>query len=149
VERAVIDWAQAGATHMTFDFYTPIETIDEDLWMDFPERDQMLDKLIALKRIYRDFIALPERAFQLMKSQNSKSVTDNCLFAKKSFAFGPQGEIKEKCMMGPKADCDRCGCVVPFYMASLVDREGVVKDNARNLASWLARRVDTVAAWIS
>jgi sulfatase maturation enzyme AslB (radical SAM superfamily) len=149
VEQAVIDWARAGATHMTFDFYTPIETINEDLWMDFPERDRMLDKLIALKRVYRDFIALPERAFELMKAQNSRSVTDNCLFAKKSFAFGPQGELKEKCMMGPKADCDRCGCVVPFYMASLVDRERIVQDNARNLASWLARRVDTVAAWIS
>ena len=72
VEQAVIDWARAGATHMTFDFYTPIETINEDLWMDFPERDRMLDKLIALKRIYRDFIVLPERAFQLMKSENYK-----------------------------------------------------------------------------
>jgi hypothetical protein len=34
-------------------------------------------------------------------------------------------------------------------MASLVDRERIVKDNARNLASWLARKRDTVAAWIS
>ena len=41
-------------------------------------------------------------------------------------------------MMGPKADCDRCGCVVPFYMASLVDRERIVTDSARNLwpAGW-------------
>jgi hypothetical protein len=25
---------------MTLDFYTPIETINVDLWMDFPERDR-------------------------------------------------------------------------------------------------------------
>jgi MoaA/NifB/PqqE/SkfB family radical SAM enzyme len=149
VEQAIKDWAEAGATHITFDFYTPIETIDHDLWMDFAERDRFLDKLIALKRIYRDFIILPERAFELMKSENCKQVTDNCLFAKKSFAFGPQGQLKEKCMMGPKADCDRCGCVVPFYMASLVDRKRIIRDNARDLAAWLHRKgAGTVAAWI-
>jgi hypothetical protein len=107
----------------------------------------MLDKLIALKKIYGDFFALPERVFHLMKSDRCKRVTDNCLFAKKSFAFGPQGTLKEKCMMGPKADCDRCGCVVPFYMASLVDREAILQDNARSIARVLARSRDTVAAW--
>jgi MoaA/NifB/PqqE/SkfB family radical SAM enzyme len=148
VEQAVIDWERAGAAHMTFDFYTPIETINHDLWMDFPERDRMLDKLIALKRIYGDFFILPERAFTLMKGENCKQVTDNCLFAKKSFAFGPQGQLKEKCMMGPKADCDRCGCVVPFYMASLVDRKRIVEDTARDLALTLSRSVNKIAAWI-
>jgi hypothetical protein len=31
-------------------------------------------------------------------------------------------------MMGEKADCDRCGCVVPFYMWSLTDRRAVLED---------------------
>jgi hypothetical protein len=30
--------------------------------------------------------------------------------------------------MGPKADCDHCGCVVPFYMASLTQRREIVTD---------------------
>jgi sulfatase maturation enzyme AslB (radical SAM superfamily) len=149
VEKAVQDWAAAGARHMTFDFYTPIETIDHDLWLDFDDRDRMLDKLIALKRIYGDFFVLPERAFRLMKSDRCKQVTDDCLFASKSFAFGPQGTLKEKCMMGPKADCDRCGCVVPFYMASLVDRRMILEDAARDVARALARAPGRVAAWIS
>jgi hypothetical protein len=34
-------------------------------------------------------------------------------------------------------------------MASLVDRERIIKDGARALARRLARQVDTVAAWIS
>jgi Fe-coproporphyrin III synthase len=149
VERAVIDWAKAGARHMTFDFYTPIDTIDHDLWMDFDERDRMLDKLIALKRIYGDFFVLPERAFRLMKSDRAKQVTDNCLFSRKAFALGPQGEPKEKCMMGPKADCDRCGCVVPFYMASLVDRRMILEDTAQAVARTLARSAGRIAAWIT
>jgi MoaA/NifB/PqqE/SkfB family radical SAM enzyme len=139
IEQAVKDWAAAGAAQMTFDFYTPIETIEDDLWLPFPERDRTLDMLIELKRIYGDFFIIPERTFRLMKSNHAKSVTDECLFAKKSFAFGPQGELKEKCMMGPKADCDRCGCVVPFYMASLTRRRFIVEDVAREL-TFAARR---------
>jgi MoaA/NifB/PqqE/SkfB family radical SAM enzyme len=142
IEQAVIDWAKAGAAHMTFDFYTPIETIEEDLWLPFEERDQVLDMLIELKRIYGDFFSLPERAFRLMKSDVCKTVTDNCLFSKKSFSFTPQGDFKEKCMMGPKADCDRCGCVVPFYMASLTNRKFIVEDMTREMV-FAAKRAAT------
>jgi hypothetical protein len=28
------------------------------------------------------------------------------------------GNRKEKCILGPKADCDRCGCAVPFFLHS-------------------------------
>jgi MoaA/NifB/PqqE/SkfB family radical SAM enzyme len=131
IEEAVIDWARAGASRMTFDFYTPIETIsetDEPLFLPLDERDRVLDTLLELKAIYGDFFVLPERAFRLMKSDVCRSVTDDCLFAKKSFALGPDGTPKNKCMMGEKADCDRCGCVVPFYLASLVDRRLIARD---------------------
>jgi hypothetical protein len=43
-------------------------------------------------------------------------------------------------MMGPKADCDRCGCVVPFYLASLTDRRRILGDLSAELAH-AARRV--------
>ncbi len=142
IEQAVIDWSRAGAHRMTFDFYTPIETIEardqeksgESMFLPLAERDHVLDQLLALKEIYGDFFVLPERAFRLMKSDVCKSVTDNCLFATKSFALGPDGTPKEKCMMGAKADCDRCGCVVPFYLASLVDRKLIVKDMANEIS---------------
>lgn len=134
LEQVVKDWAEAGATHITFDFYTPIETIHEPMWIPFPERDQILDKLIAMKRIYGDFFIIPERTLRMMKADVCKSVTDNCMFSTHSTSFGPTGAVKEKCMMGPKADCDRCGCVVPFYMASLTRRKFIVEDMTRELA---------------
>ena len=31
------------------------------------------------------------------------------------------GNRKEKCILGPKADCDRCGCAVPFWLHSFED----------------------------
>ncbi len=131
LEQAVIDWAEAGASHITFDFYTPIEGLDEKgepLFLPLDERDRVLDRLLEMKKIYGDFFILPERVFRLMKSDVCREVTDHCLFAEKSFAFGPTGAPKEKCMMGAKADCDRCGCVVPFYLASLVDRSLITRD---------------------
>lgn len=149
IEQAVIDWACAGAAHMTFDFYTPIETIEHDLFLPLDERDRVLEMLIELRRVYGDFIAVPERVFRLMRSDTCKSVTDQCLFASHGFAFGPQGERKEKCMMGPKADCDRCGCIVPFYLASLVDRRRIVEDMGRELARSLASSPSRVAAWLT
>jgi sulfatase maturation enzyme AslB (radical SAM superfamily) len=151
LERAIIDWAEAGAARMTFDFYTPIASIeercsDDDLFLPLKERDRVLDQLIALKKIYGDFFVLPERTFRLMKSAVSKQVTDHCLFAEKSFAFGPDGALKEKCMMGPKADCDRCGCVVPFYMASLTDRRRIASDVATQLGHAARRAAEGAIA---
>jgi hypothetical protein len=46
----------------------------------------------------------------------------------KAFTLGPTGEHKGKCMMGDKADCDRCGCVVPFHMATLSSRRLMLKE---------------------
>ena len=129
LEQAIVDWAGAGAAHMTFDFFTPVGALTTDSqFLPLAERDRVLDQLLALKKIYGDFFVLPERVFRMMKSDRCRTVTDNCLFAERGFAFGPDGTRKEKCMMGPDADCDRCGCVVPFYMASLTRRRDIVSD---------------------
>lgn len=133
VEQVCRDWSEAGATHITFDFYTPMEGVDDPMWLAPLERDRAIDLLLDLKSVYRDFIVAPERTFRLMYARHSKTVTDDCPFAAKSFSFDPAGAPKEKCMMGANADCDRCGCVVPFYMWSLTDRRFVVEDLAREL----------------
>ena len=65
---------------------------------------------------------------ELMKSQNCKKVTDNCLFKEKAFTLGADGKPKGKCMMGDNADCDRCGCVVPYYMATMNSPRLLVKE---------------------
>jgi hypothetical protein len=76
-----------------------------------------------------------DSTLQLMKSNNAKRVTDNCEFRLKAFALGPTGEQKGKCMMGDNADCDRCGCVVPFHMATLSNRRLMIKETVKRLAS--------------
>src|SRR5262249_54799715 len=55
IEGAVKEWYEAGAKHITFDFMTPMEGMDDAQWLGFEERDRVIDKLIALRRIYGDF----------------------------------------------------------------------------------------------
>lgn len=131
IERVVKDCYEVGAQRMTFDFFTPVEGLEDDaLWLDHDERDLVIDKLLALRRIYGDFFATPERVFKLMRSDRCRDVTDHCLLRDKSFALDASGRPKGKCVMGNDADCDRCGCVVPFYLRSLVDRPLILGDLA-------------------
>ncbi|MFZ2947972.1 MAG: radical SAM protein [Desulfuromonadaceae bacterium] len=113
---------------MVFSFFTPVRGLDDSLWLGWDEKDHILELLIEQKKAYGDFIVNTESALSLMKSGRARTVTDRCPFAEKSFALGPDGIMKEPCMLGPKADCDRCGCVVPFYLASLTDRKLVIRD---------------------
>ncbi len=36
-------------------------------------------------------------------------------------------------MMGDNADCDRCGCVVPFHMATISSRRLMIKESVKRL----------------
>ena len=134
IERAVKDWHRAGAKSMTFDFYTPIAGIeDRELWLPLEERDVVLDRLMALRRIYGDFFAVPERVFRLMRSDRCQEVTSSCLLRHRSFAFDAAGRAKGKCVMGDKADCSRCGCVVPYYLRAITDRRMILQDLGRHV----------------
>lgn len=119
--------------NIVFSFFTPVRGLDDSLWLGWDVRDLILELLIEKKKEYGNFIVNTERALSLMKSYRARSVTDKCPFAEKSFALGPDGTMKEPCMLGPKADCHRCGCVVPFYLTSLTDRTLVVRDVAKAL----------------
>ena len=44
---------------------------------------------------------------------------------------GADGKPKGKCMMGDNADCDKCGCVVPFYMATMNSPALLLKEAAK------------------
>ena len=100
----------------------------EAVWLDWPTRDRLIDQILQLKKQYPGYINMMDSTLELMKSDKAKRVTDNCEFRLKAFALGPTGEPKGKCMMGDNADCDRCGCVVPFHMATLSSRRLMVKE---------------------
>jgi MoaA/NifB/PqqE/SkfB family radical SAM enzyme len=127
IEEVLEDWRPHLRGFM-FDFYTPIAGLDDALWLGWDERDAILDRLLRLKRErYGDFIAMPERVLELMKAQSSRRVTDSCIFEARGYSLDTHGRVKEKCMLGPKADCDRCGCVVPYYLHYRVEKKTIVQ----------------------
>lgn len=131
IERVTRDWYAAGADHITFDFYTPLDGIDDALWLPPAERDRVIDVLVALRRIYGEFFIIPERVLELMRSPRCLEVTRGCLLRRRGFALDAAGRSKGKCVMGERADCDRCGCVVPYYLRALTDRRMIVGELAR------------------
>jgi MoaA/NifB/PqqE/SkfB family radical SAM enzyme len=138
VEELIKEWGQIARGGIIFDFFTPVTNLDEALWLDWPARDRLIDHILALKKKYPGCINMTDSTLELMKSANAKRVTDNCEFRLKAFALGPTGQSKGKCMMGDNADCDRCGCVVPFHMAALSNRRLFVKERIK---SWRSKKV--------
>lgn len=128
IEELVAEWGPLARGGIIFDFFTPVTNLDEALWLDWPTRDRLIDQILALKRKYPGTINMMDSTLELMRSTNARRVTDNCEFRLKAFTLGPTGEHKGKCMMGDNADCDRCGCVVPFHMATLSNRRLMLKE---------------------
>ncbi len=116
--------------HMLFDFFTPVKGVKHDLFISFEEQDKIIDRIIELKRgRYGDFIGVHERVFDLMrKRERHKAIGNNCLFLQKGHAFDPLGNKKKLCMMGADADCDRCGCIVPFYLKQKTGRKYILQE---------------------
>jgi MoaA/NifB/PqqE/SkfB family radical SAM enzyme len=131
IDELVEEWGPLARQGIIFDFFTPVNKLDESLWLDWPERDRVIDHLFELKRRHPGVINMLDSTLDLMRSKNARKVTDNCLFKEKAFTLGADGKSKGKCMMGDNADCDKCGCVVPFYMATMNSPRLLIKEAAK------------------
>jgi len=113
------------------EFYTYMHGQPEadKLWLNYEERDRVIDRILAIKEKYPHLIEMTRPALELFRSENCRAVTDNCLAATKMASWDVSGNRKEKCILGPKADCDRCGCAVPFWLHSFdnLDTETIEK----------------------
>ncbi len=116
IESLVAEWsAHNYVRHILFDFFTPMRGVRDDLWLTLGERDDVLDKLEGVKKNYGSFIGSPPATFSLMKSTRAHAaVGKNCVCVNNGIAFDAWGNEKKPCVMGPGADCGRCGCIVPF-----------------------------------
>jgi MoaA/NifB/PqqE/SkfB family radical SAM enzyme len=124
LEDFVEEWKKEPINRgIVFDFYTYMAGQPEadKLWLDYQERDRVIDRILAIKAKHPNLIEMPARALELLRSENCRGVTDNCLATSKMASWDVSGNRKEKCILGPKADCDRCGCGVPFWLQSVED----------------------------
>lgn len=126
IEALVKEWSPL-ASGFTFDFYTPTTGVEDPLWIPWGERNPIVDRLLDLRERHADSFRASADAIRLMRVETARAVTKHCLFAKKAFAYDALGRPKAKCMMGEKADCSRCGCIVPFYLHTLAHGRRVLE----------------------
>jgi len=118
IEELTAEWSETPhIRHVLFDFFTPIKGVKEDMWLNFAERDRAIDRINALREKYGKFIGGPAATHDFMREKNSSAcVGSNCVFVRNGTSFDTWGNIKKPCVIGPKADCERCGCIVPFSL---------------------------------
>lgn len=123
IEDMLKEWHKTKVNGICFDFYTPIAGNPDTLWISWKLRDEIVAKLLILKRKYGNFLMMSEPILELLKSENARAVTDNCPTKKYALCIDPLGNIKKPCVLGKKADCSRCGCIIPFQIESTIVRK--------------------------
>lgn len=122
IESFVNEWKSTKVRGISFSFYTPQKGIDDNLYLNGYERDTVIDRILVLKKVYGDFILNSKSVLKSMRPAYSSNVTQNCASPKAFISIDSTGNIKKPCVMGPSADCTRCGCVVPFEIDSVVNK---------------------------
>ena len=72
VEDLVREWGPIARGGIIFDFFTPVTGLDEALWLDWPERDRLIDQILRLKKQYPATINMLNSTVELRKSQKAK-----------------------------------------------------------------------------
>ncbi|MCP4161617.1 MAG: radical SAM protein [Deltaproteobacteria bacterium] len=112
------------AEGMVFTFYVPPKNDKSDQkWESLKKRDIAVNKIFQLKEKYPDFILNSYRTLELMLSENSKNVTDNCPLKKYALPLYLEGDkfVRPYCCYGNDVDCDLCGAWPVFYVASKIE----------------------------
>jgi len=133
IEEMLEEWSQTFVKGIVFEFYTPMKGEGNQLWLEWEQRDKIIDRLLDLKKTYGGFIRVSDRIYRLMRSDRAPGITRNCPFPRIGFSFDPMGNPKSPCQLGPMADCSRCGCILPFYSHVLTCRPLLIPEFARGV----------------
>lgn len=91
-------------------------------------RDQAIERVIKIQERYPRFVFPSRGALELMTSSRFREAVgyngDKCpLKAGTVMSLDSMGVEKQPCILGPGADCNTCGCIIPYTAAST--RNGV------------------------
>lgn len=119
IEELVKEWSKTKILGMTFDFATPLGKND-NLWLSWKEREELIERLHQLKKKYKDFILLSEKMLNLLKEEEVKRWFRKCPIRWTSISYAAHGKVKKPCILGKYADCSRCGCHITPLIEGLL-----------------------------
>ena len=124
IEHLVMEWYGTKLKGIRFSFHTPEYNINDPLWLSNEERDEVVKRLFLLKKKYGDLIWMTKPELEALKSENQLKVFgDNCLLKRgANVSLDNNGNRKKPCVMGPTADCNRCGCTVPAMLYAMGEK---------------------------
>jgi len=118
---------------LTFSFYVPTR-VDHSphTWGTLERRDQAVREVMRLKKKYPQLVRNHGRSLELMLSENSKAVTDNCPSMKLVLPLYLEGHefVSPYCCYGNDVDCDLCGAWVVFHLAARLEQSGSAKEGS-------------------
>lgn len=93
-----------------------IHTGTQETTLDFSweERDRFLDRLLAIKQQYPQYLLNSEVTLEMMKSANAHEAISRCNMPKRTLTLDLKLDRKLPCVLGADVDCSKCGCPFPF-----------------------------------
>lgn len=128
--QEVKDWPITG---IAFTFYVPTRNDTSDqVWSDLSDRDEVVRRVILVKKKYPDRVKSNIGALELMLSDTALKYTgengENCLMKETLPLYMGEGGQFERtfCCYGNDVDCSRCGAYSVFNTAYHRQKLGVV-----------------------
>lgn len=82
--------------------------------LSWEERDQIIDRLMELKKSYPRFLLNDEVVLEMMRSENAPAATSKCNMPKRTLTLDLNLDRKLPCVLGSDVDCSKCGCPFPY-----------------------------------
>ncbi|PIZ35198.1 MAG: hypothetical protein COY38_02660 [Candidatus Aenigmarchaeota archaeon CG_4_10_14_0_8_um_filter_37_24] len=115
LEEFVEEWSKTSVKSVGFGFYTPIKgKNNEELWLNFKQRDKVIKRIKILKQKYPQFIHSSDAILDSFMSDKCQQTTEKCRRDYSSFnamCFDSTMNRKFPCVIWEEADCSKCGCV--------------------------------------
>jgi len=124
LEEVIIDLKEKTPLRgINFTFYVPKKNDKTGMgWKTLEERDKTIKKVMKLKEKYPRFVLNSIMVLNLMLSQNSLEITNNCpaLNFMVPMYLGKQGFERPFCCYGNDVNCDLCGAWAVFHLAAIM-----------------------------
>lgn len=124
IPELVREWKTDGVVRgFAFSLHTPIvdATRESGMVLEGEDRREVADMLLELKGQYGNFIILSEGEIRNYYPENQLKVWGKrCRLPEIVYSADSKFQRKEPCVMGPGMDCDRCGCVIPNMVSSVL-----------------------------
>jgi MoaA/NifB/PqqE/SkfB family radical SAM enzyme len=107
-----------------FSTMTPIEDSgDDDFRLSREQREWIVEELLRNKQAYGSFVLNTTQMIEMFHPDHTATQSPStCGTARLVASFDGAGKRIEKCILGGKADCTQCGCVITTMMETMFPR---------------------------